>query len=44
MRIGKSFCEVGLGGRLYHTDTDSAYDADAKLKKGGRREGGGGLG
>lgn len=38
MGIGKSFCEVGLAGRLYHTDTDSAYDADTKFEE--RWEGG----
>lgn len=33
MGIGKTFCEVALAGKLYHTDTDSAYDADAKMNK-----------
>lgn len=33
MGIGKRFCEVALAGSLYHTDTDSADDADAKMKK-----------
>lgn len=35
MGIGKCFCEVASAGRLYHTDTDSAYDADAKDEEGG---------
>lgn len=33
MRNGKSFSEVAVACILYHTDTDSAYDADAKMKK-----------
>lgn len=36
MGIGKSFFEVVWAGKLYHTDTDSAYDADSKMKKGER--------
>lgn len=39
MGIGKSFFEVALAGRLYHTDTDSTYDADSKMKKGERQGG-----
>lgn len=33
MGDGKSFCEVPAAASLYHMDTDSAYDADSKMKK-----------